>query len=237
MGRCATGSVLWLACMRENSADHAESGVRKSVQRRQSRSACSEGASARTLWSENGTHTTAQPPCRCEPRPAGCARACSCQCSAAIALAGCRIPRPASRKGHGIASVRQNVDDVALGLGVIAESNLNRCSAKTRVSPEKNSGATPNRNELVNSAHADADYHPLWSRWPKNPCYFSRLAAVAALLLHGGTAASRVELFKADLILPSHRAYSASCALVLSLQCWLQHQLIRSSGCLVRASE
>lgn len=90
------------------------------------------------------------------------------------------------------------------------KSNLNRLSAKNRVSPEKNSGATPNRNELVISAHTDADYHPLWSRWAKNPCYFTRLAAVAALLLHSGTAASRVDLFKADVMLPSHRPYSAS---------------------------
>lgn len=41
------------------------------------------------------------------------------------------------------------------------------------------------------------------------PMLFTRLAAVAALLLHSGTAASRVEFSKADLILPSHRAYSA----------------------------
>lgn len=55
----------------------------------------------------------------------------------------------------------------------------------------------------------------------KNPCYFIRVAAVAALLLHSGTAASRVELFKADLILPIASVLLSlltfSCA--LSLQC------------------
>lgn len=79
-----------VACMhaKKNSADHAESGVRKSIQRRQLRSACSEGASPRTLVQvENGTHSTASRPCHQEPRPAGYLLACSCQCYAAITLA------------------------------------------------------------------------------------------------------------------------------------------------------
>lgn len=50
----------------------------------------------------------------------------------------------------------------------------------------------------------------------KNPCYFIRVAAVAALLLHSGTAASRVELFKADLILP---IASVLLSLLTSLMC------------------
>lgn len=73
MGRCSTGSAWWLACIRKNSADHAESGVRKSIQRRQLRSACSEGAKPLTGRKRNTLNGLA--PVTKEPRPAGCLRA------------------------------------------------------------------------------------------------------------------------------------------------------------------
>lgn len=90
---------------------------------------------------KRNTHSTAPPLSLREPRPAGCVRMCSCQCSAARDTGGCRIPRPVYHEGYGVANCQTKMFTMPpLGLSSHKKkSNLNRGSAKNRVSPEKKS--------------------------------------------------------------------------------------------------
>lgn len=109
-------------------------------------------------------------------------------------------------------SVRQNIRDVASDSVIIRkDASQIAFSAKNRVSLDKKSGATPNRNELVISAHTDADYHPPWSRWPKNPCYLHGLPHLPPCYCTAQRPLPESTSSKLNLsyCVPSHRAYSA----------------------------